>query len=334
MAAKLEPELARWIASCLAMGVPASTLAAELVTERHLPAARARRAVARVAAQPATEVAIELHERIRRLTWQAKVRRTLLGLGRGSRTVPRVRTPSRPRFLERYYSQHRPVVLTDLVTKWPAFRKWTPQYFKRRFGAVKVKVTVDRDQGAVYESNSGSRSRVVRFCDYVDWVESAGATNDRYLVANNDPLKPGRLKALLDDVTLDRRLLDPARTRGLAYLWYGPKGTVTSLHHDTTNILFCQVRGKKRVRLISPLYAELLEQAIGYYSLWDPEAPDGEAYPELDEVQQLCVDLRAGEALLIPAGWWHHVRALTVSISVSLTNFVFPNDFEADNPYA
>ena len=32
-------------------------------------------------------------------------------------------------------------------------------------------------------------------------------------------------------------------------------------------------------------------------------------------------DLNPGEALLIPIGWWHHVRALDVSISVSFTNF-------------
>jgi mannose-6-phosphate isomerase-like protein (cupin superfamily) len=40
------------------------------------------------------------------------------------------------------------------------------------------------------------------------------------------------------------------------------------------------------------------------------------------------VELEAGEALFIPANWWHHVRSLKASINVSLTNFVFPNNFE------
>ncbi|MGL5509483.1 MAG: cupin-like domain-containing protein, partial [Microcoleaceae cyanobacterium] len=30
----------------------------------------------------------------------------------------------------------------------------------------------------------------------------------------------------------------------------------------------------------------------------------------------------------IPVGWWHYVESLEVSISVSFTNFIFPNHYE------
>jgi ribosomal protein L16 Arg81 hydroxylase len=34
-----------------------------------------------------------------------------------------------------------------------------------------------------------------------------------------------------------------------------------------------------------------------------------------------------GEVLFMPVGWWHHVRALEVSMTLAFTNFVFPNHF-------
>jgi ribosomal protein L16 Arg81 hydroxylase len=40
-----------------------------------------------------------------------------------------------------------------------------------------------------------------------------------------------------------------------------------------------------------------------------------------------------GDALFIPVGWWHHVRSLETSISVSSTNFAFPNDYHWRQPH-
>ncbi|WP_377828330.1 cupin-like domain-containing protein [Bradyrhizobium lupini] len=49
-------------------------------------------------------------------------------------------------------------------------------------------------------------------------------------------------------------------------------------------------------------------------------------YPRFAEAEIFDVVLEPGEALLIPVGWWHHVRSLDISINVSLTNFLFGND--------
>ena len=55
-----------------------------------------------------------------------------------------------------------------------------------------------------------------------------------------------------------------------------------------------------------------------------------ESIPE--GVQVLELTLAAGEALFIPAGYWHQVRALDVSISLALNGFCRPNSFDWFRP--
>jgi hypothetical protein len=50
--------------------------------------------------------------------------------------------------------------------------------------------------------------------------------------------------------------------------------------------------------------------------------------PLFAKAEIIDITLEPGEALLIPVGWWHHVRSLDISVNISLTNFLFPNDFE------
>ncbi|KAK1978924.1 JmjC domain-containing protein [Colletotrichum cereale] len=58
---------------------------------------------------------------------------------------------------------------------------------------------------------------------------------------------------------------------------------------------------------------------VGAVEGWDPD-PEGRDAIELEEFHGLrhwdCV-LEAGDALYIPIGWWHYVRSLSVSFSVS-----------------
>jgi ribosomal protein L16 Arg81 hydroxylase len=72
----------------------------------------------------------------------------------------------------------------------------------------------------------------------------------------------------------------------------------------------------------------------GVYAAVDCEKPDLAAHPKFTDVVQKRVDLQPGDALFLPGGWWHHVRALDVSISLAFTNFVRPNAFTWYKPGA
>jgi ribosomal protein L16 Arg81 hydroxylase len=88
-----------------------------------------------------------------------------------------------------------------------------------------------------------------------------------------------------------------------------------------------QVTGRKRYRLIPASQWQYVYNSTGVFSDVDSEDPDLDRYPEFRNATIIDIVMEPGEVLFIPVGWWHHVRALDVSVTVSFTNFVFPNCF-------
>ena len=105
-------------------------------------------------------------------------------------------------------------------------------------------------------------------------------------------------------------------------LWLSPKGARSGLHRDDEPCLVLhQLHGTKRVLLFSPDQSELLSPKPSTHSL----AEHGTRYSTqpfpFDErppapAAGLEITLQAGDALLIPNGWWHAVEALSDSVSI------------------
>lgn len=311
--------LMRWALTCRLLGVPDATIAAE--SEGRLTVA---------------DLPERLDERLmlllKRMQWQNAVRRQIERVGRWGRTVQRRTTPRASTFFDEHYATGRPVVLTDFAKAWPARKKWTSAYLKARCGDAEVKVVHQREKTWLYDAKAVALSETMRFSDFVDWVDAHPKSNDRYLVGNNDALSNPLVKTLLKDCPYDRTYFDPKREVGRAYLWYGPGGTLTPLHHDTVNIILTQLRGTKHFTLISPAHEHLLVDTLSFYSLLD-FAKDQKRHPALKNANVLSCRVGPGESIFIPAGWWHEVRSESVSLSLTLTNFRnVPNDYEALNP--
>ena len=111
------------------------------------------------------------------------------------------------------------------------------------------------------------------------------------------------------------------------FFWMGPAGTVTPLHHDLTNNLMMQVRGRKRVKMIAPDYLPYIYNELHCYSSVDPENVDRDRYPLFDNVRVIDVTIGPGDILFLPVGWWHHVRGLDPTITITCTNFRGINRF-------
>ena len=189
----------------------------------------------------------------------------------------------------------------------------------------------DRDSDAKYEQNSNDHRSVMRFADYVDRISGPAPSNDLYLVANNHFFERPETMSLLDDFEIPTEYFDPAHVNGQVFFWFGPGGTVTPLHHDVVNVLFVQMYGRKRITLIPSLQTHRMSNQVSVYSEVDLNG-DKSQHPQFDGATRFEVLVEPGEALLIPVGWWHHVEALDTSISLSLTNFVYPNNYEWQHP--
>lgn len=102
--------------------------------------------------------------------------------------------------------------------------------------------------------------------------------------------------------------------------WFGPKGTVSPLHFDPKHNLFCQVVGSKYWRVFSSSESEKLyreEGRMNNTSRVDLENVDKEAFPLFEEAEwEECV-LEEGDCLYLPPRYWHFVKSLSVSFSVS-----------------
>lgn len=97
-------------------------------------------------------------------------------------------------------------------------------------------------------------------------------------------------------------------------IWLGPRGTVTPLHCDPYHNLFCQLIGQKHIRIYDPSTAgdlDLFARPVVLRNTSRVRDVD-----TLKASYQECM-LQPGEVLHIPRKWFHYVRALEGSMSVS-----------------
>ena len=163
-----------------------------------------------------------------------------------------------------------------------------------------------------------------RFADYVEWLRVEEPSNDVYLTAFNSGTNAVALAPLwkdIGDVAILRR-----RSDSDGFLWLGPRGTLTPWHHDLTNNLLVQVLGEKRVRMSPPWAWARMRNSTHCFSDWDneplPAGPGDATRPPVIE----CI-IGPGEAIFLPVGWWHYVRGLDATITLTCTNFRARNDF-------
>jgi hypothetical protein len=244
---------------------------------------------------------------------------------RGEADVPRARLTA-VEFYDNYFYPNRPVILQGLMDTWPALSRWTFPWLRDEFGAYDVEIHGGRAADERYEQHFRAGRRTVRFADFVTVLEDEKETNDVYLVGRNRLLGRPEFRCLLDDVANPDGFLDATtKNPGNVSLWLGPRGTVTPLHHDTGSVLLGQVKGRKHFKLIAPFHlAALYNDPDTCYSDVPLEGPvDLDRYPLMRGVPVVEAILHPGEFLLIPAAWWHWVRALDASMSLSFKNFVF-----------
>lgn len=323
---EVAPEWWRWATENLLRGV-AEGLVSEQLQAAGVSGAQARELISAIVGSPIFLAARPFARAARQHEMLARLQQRMAAAARDPTEIPRRSGVSAAELRDVYVAGNIPVIMTDVVTRWPAFGRWTPAYLSETFGDVVVDVTTGRLSDPDYDMHAARHTESTSLRDFVARIEAARTeTNDFYMVANNRVLERTRLGALLSDVVLPDGYCAAQRLLGSSALWLGPAGTVTPLHYDTSNILFGQVYGRKRYRMIAPFETSLFEGARAMYAARDPEQGS------MDPVLVKDVVLEPGEALFIPVGWWHHVRALDASISLGINSFPFHNNFDWYRP--
>jgi Rps23 Pro-64 3,4-dihydroxylase Tpa1-like proline 4-hydroxylase len=236
--------------------------------------------------------------------------------------VPVEENISAEKFFQQYYFQNRPVVIRGMMEHWPARHNWSPAYFAEQFGDVEVEVTANRNADPEYEKNYRPTLRTCTLRQFIERIQQAPETNDLYLVARNYFFGNPAFDPLKNDVKPPTDIVDMGhKSAGAMKLWLGPKGTVTPLHHDKHNILFAQVYGSKHFKMVPSFELNKMYNRDRYYSMVDAANADGARFPKYLQASVADVILHPGDMLLIPAGWFHWVKSLDVSISVTFSAF-------------
>lgn len=236
--------------------------------------------------------------------------------------VDKIATVSAEAFYARYFAANEPVLLEGFLLSWPAFGRWSPRYFADQFGHLDIEVMCELRHNLGYEVTPYKSRRTVKMRTFVEMIEDESASDDVYLVAQNQALRRPELGRLWRDLWFDPDWFDERNAFERVSLWIGPRNTVTPLHYDLQNALLTQAYGRKGVKLASPLNTPWLYNERGGYSRVDPDQPDLGQFPLFENASFFDVVIEPGDALFIPYGWWHQVRSLSVSVSLSLANFI------------
>jgi hypothetical protein len=240
-----------------------------------------------------------------------------------ARPIAEFHSVDRERFNREIERRHEPAILRGLVADWPAVqasRESAPalvDYLSARDNGARVRVFLGQPQirgryfyspnvdGFNFAPAETTLSNLLRtLLDPAEKQRSIymGSTSTSHMLprfASENPMP------LLDATKAEPRI------------WVG-NGSRVAPHYDESDNIACVVGGRRRFILfptgqVANLYVGPIDRTIAGQpiSMVDLDAPDYERFPKFREAERhaLIGDLEPGDAIYIPALWWHAVQA-------------------------
>ncbi|KAI9793873.1 MAG: hypothetical protein M1816_007125 [Peltula sp. TS41687] len=202
-------------------------------------------------------------------------------------TIDEVDAEPSPLEFMRYVARNSPFVVRGGAAHWPATRLWGhAEYLVGKMGGRDVNVAVtpygNADSVVVVGDEEVGRKKKVfvkplevrrpfgeffedvrRQEDARDVVGGGGGGHVEYAQSQNDNLR-GEYEVLMDDVEADIAWARIAlqKTPDAINLWIGSSRSVTALHKDNYENIYCQIVGQKHFVLLPPVAVACVEEEM------------------------------------------------------------------------
>ena len=217
-------------------------------------------------------------------------------------------------FKKNYIKKKQAVLLKGYANNWKAKQDWDFDFLSNLDIDKNVRIEV----GNVIQNET--KVEHLGFKSYINQIINSKTKKDKdqpYLsMFNLFDYYPD----LIDDTDLS--ILTKHTKLNFPGVWIGPAGTISGFHWDSSDNVLTQIEGKKLVLIASPKYSKDMYQSKKFDhdatgSCVDINNYDEKKYPKFKDVEFFKVILEPGDSLYLPGGWWHYVKSLDASISVS-----------------
>lgn len=228
--------------------------------------------------------------------------------------VSRVKNISKKDFLENYYDPQRPVLIEGLTKDWPAYEKWNLDYIQQRSGDQVVPLYDSKPTKG--KQNSAAPATEMKLYDYLELLKNE-PTDLRIFFYNILDSMPELAK------DFEYPDLGLKFFKRLPVMFFGGEGSKVLAHYDMdlADLIHVHFHGTKSVTLFTPEQTKYLYRvpySVHNLETIDMDNPDFEKYPALQNVQGIHAEMKHGDALYMPSGYWHFIKYTTGGFSITL----------------
>ncbi|AXT62150.1 cupin-like domain-containing protein [Aquimarina sp. AD10] len=231
--------------------------------------------------------------------------------------IKRVKTISKEEFLKEYFALQKPVVIERLTQDWPAYHKWNLNYINEVAGEKKVPLYDDRPLSSEFKFNEPHT--YMKMSEYINLLKTK-PTNYRIFLYNLLKEVP-KLQKDFKYPDIGFKFL-----KKMPMLFFGGINSKVFMHYDIdlANIIHFHFNGEKQCILFPPSQTKYLYKvphALISHQGIDFQNPDVKKWPALKNAQGYITNLKHGETLYMPEGYWHQMTYLTPGFSMSIRSY-------------
>jgi Cupin-like domain len=231
--------------------------------------------------------------------------------------VQRIDSVDKEGFLKNYKAHNKPIIIESLTRDWPARDKWNIDYLCSVVGDKMVPLF-----GGEEAKGRKHQHAAVAQMTFRQFVEELRGGNSKLRMFFYNILQ--QAPELMNDFKWPKVGLHLFKK--LPVLFFGGVGARVQIHFDVdwSDLLLCHFGGRKKVYLFHPDQSKYLYRVpysfSGIFEL-DVEYPDYKKFPALKHAHCQLAELKHGDTLYIPPGFWHYVVYDDMCFSMTLRAF-------------